>query len=115
MPGFRVRDPRGTAPPVTLASLAPRPPTLEGKTVWLLRSWAEGSGFELLLSAIAQSLRSRFPGVNVLERSKPSAYSLDDPALWATMVDGADAFVYAGAPSASTTHYAVHYLSLIHI
>ena len=108
-PRFAVRDPRGTRPPQALWPLAPRPPTLDGATVWLLRSWAEGSGLEPALDAIERRLRSRFPGVRVVQAAKRTAYSLDDPMWWDEIAGAADAFVYAAAPSASTTHYAVHY------
>jgi hypothetical protein len=79
--------------------------------VWLLKSWSSGSGFESLLVAIERELVKRFPGVNVIQRAKPSAYSLDDPSLWDEMLENADAFFYAAGPSCSTTHYAVHYTS----
>lgn len=106
---WAVRDPRGTRPATDLFPLAPRPATLAGLRVWLIRSWAEGSGLEPWLDTIEATLRRRFPGVQVRQLAKPSAYSIDDPALWDAVHTGADAFVYAAAPSASTTHYALHY------
>jgi len=62
-----------------------------------------------VFTAIRTTLSARVPDAQVVALDKPSAYSLDDGAFWDTICDRCDAFVYATAPSASTTHYGIHY------
>ena len=105
---FQALNPRGQRPAVALQPLAPRLAALAGRRIGLVHSWPSDSGFEPLLAAIAHRLPALGGGHAVTLR-KPTAYSLDDPAFFAQVADGCDAFVYATAPSASTTHYGIHH------
>ncbi|NML46186.1 hypothetical protein HHL11_20730 [Ramlibacter sp. G-1-2-2] len=110
MPEFQVLNPRGEPHPVTLRPLAPRPASLDGLQLGLVNSWpGADSGFAPLFEAIRARVAQRFPRARIVALDKPSAYSIDDAAFWDRIVASCDAFVYAAAPSASTTHYAVHY------
>lgn len=61
------------------------------------------------LEAIEAALKAAFSGVVIEYHAKPTAYSVDDPEFRELAVRGADAFVYAAAYSASTTHFAIQY------
>ena len=113
-PPIRALDPRGTSPAIELRPLAARPGTLAGLRVGLVNSWpGNDSGLAPLFDALRARLASRFPGAVAVALDKPSAYSIDDAAFWQRVVDACDVFVYAAAPSASTTHYAVHYTAAL--
>lgn len=106
---LNVRDPRGTRRKSVQGPLSERVQDLAHKDVWLIRSWAACSGMEPLLDALEHALLQRFPGVRVRHCAKPTAYSVEDTSFFKEVAANADAFFYAGAFSASTTHYAVHY------
>jgi hypothetical protein len=68
---------------------------------------------EPMLEAIETVLRERHGSVHVEHIAKPTAYSVDDPEFRKHVLANADAFVYAAAFSASTTHYAIHYGAML--
>ena len=72
----------------------------------MVNSWGSGTGFETFLSKIAEELHKRHPGTAVTIKERNTGYSLDDPELWQEMQSNANAFIYATAPSSSTTSYA---------
>lgn len=102
-------SPRGIPPAIPPAPLAERSTTLNGKKILLIHSWAAGAGFEPLLQAVQAAIVARYPTAEVDITVKPTAYAIDDTDFWNLIVENYDSFVYAAAPSASTTHYAVHY------
>jgi len=106
---FASLNPRGVAHAVELRPLSARLDALQGKRIGLVNSWPTDSGFAPLFGAIRQHLKVHAPNATVLTLDKPTAYSIDDGAFWDLIVDRCDAFVYATAPSASTTHYGIHY------
>jgi hypothetical protein len=106
---FEALNPRGLAHAIELRPLARRLDSLHGKRIGLVNSWPADSGFAPLFVAIREVLSARAPGAQVVALDKPTAYSLDDLAFWDTIFDRCDAFVYATAPSASTTHYGIHF------
>ena len=78
-------DPRGLFNDVLRAPLAPRPETLDGKTVYIINSWGgDTHGFEGVQKALDEYLRERFPAVRIEYRTR-KMYSSDEPALWAEM------------------------------
>ncbi|MBN2320881.1 MAG: hypothetical protein JXR49_17510 [Acidobacteria bacterium] len=103
---YSVLDPRGIWPRIERIPLSPRPSSLDGKRIYMINSWGSGTGFEDLLPKIAEVLRERHPGIAVTIKGRNTGYSSDDPELWQEMQANADAFIYAGAPSSSTTSYA---------
>jgi len=103
---YSVLDPRGIWPRIERIPLSPRLSSLEGKRIYMINSWGSGSGFETFLSKVAGVLRERHPGAIVTIKGRNTGYSSDDPELWQEMQANADAFIYAGAPSSSTTSYA---------
>ena len=103
---YSVLDPRGIRPRIERIPLSPRLSSLEGKRIYLINSWGSGTGFESILLKISDVLRERYPGITVTIKGRNTGYSQDDPELWEEMKAGADAFIYAGAPSSSTTSYA---------
>jgi hypothetical protein len=88
-----VLNPRGTPPPIPLVPMAPRPATLEGKTVYLVDVRYEGGAS--LLQAIMEWFSKNLPKTNVVFREKGGPYDQEDPKLWAEIKDKADAVIMA--------------------
>ena len=103
---YSVLDPRGIMPRIERIPLNPRLASLEGKRIYMINSWGSGTGFEAFFSKIEKVLHERYPDTVVTVKGRNTGYSLDDPELWKEMKANADAFIYAGAPSSSTTSYA---------
>jgi hypothetical protein len=77
----KVLNPRGTPPAVKLRPMAPRPASLEGRTVYLVDvRFMNGAVF---LGEIQKLFAERFPGVTAEFRQKRGGYTEDDPELWA--------------------------------
>ncbi len=103
---YSVMDPRGVWPTIERIPLTPRPSSLKGKRIYMINSWGSGTGFETFLLKIEKRLMERHPDIVITIKGRNTGYSEDDPALWNEMKKNADAFIYAGAPSSSTTSYA---------
>jgi hypothetical protein len=88
-----VLNPRGTPPPIPLVPMAPRLPTLDGKTVYLVDIKYEGGAS--LLQAIMEWFSKNMPKTNVVFREKAGSYDQEDPKLWAEIKDKADAVIVA--------------------
>src|SRR4030042_6064781 len=103
---FAAIDPRGTQPPGDLIPLSPRVSDLNGKTVYIIKSWPRDSGLEGLFNKTAEEIKNRFPSVTVIIKERNTRYSFDDPQLWKELKDKkVAAFIYGVAPSSSTTAY----------
>ena len=103
---YSVLDPRGIWPRIERIPLSPRQSSLKEKRIYLINSWGSGTGFEDFFSKIEKVLYERYPDTVVTVKGRNTGYSQDDPELWKEMQANADAFIYAGAPSSSTTSYA---------
>jgi hypothetical protein len=103
---YSVLDPRGIWPQIERIPLSPRLSSLKGKRIYLINSWGNGTGFETFFIKIEKKLRERHPDIAVTIKGRNTGYSQDAPELWKEMQANADAFIYAGAPSSSTTSYA---------
>ena len=103
---YSVFDPRGIWPRIERIPLSPRLSSLKRTRIYIINSWGSGTGFETIFSKIAEVIRERQPDATVTIKGRNTEYSLDDPELWKEMKANADAFIYAGAPSSSTTSYA---------
>jgi hypothetical protein len=108
---MNVLNPCAYIPKTELIPLSDRVSDFEGKVVYLVNSWREGSLMEGFLERVCQAFAKRYQGVDVRLVFKPSPYLSDDPELWDEMVEKGAAFVYAAAPSCSTTAWAVTWAS----
>ena len=103
---MKVLSPRGLYNDIIQAPLSQRPKDYNGKTIYIIDSWPKNSGFGDLVEAVQQYFREKYPTVNFL-RTFRNLYSSDDPKLWKEVKEKSDAFIYVGAPSCSTTAYAM--------
>jgi hypothetical protein len=103
---YSVLDPRGIWPRIERIPLSSRLSSLKRARIYIINSWGSGSGFETIFSKIAKTIQERQPDATVTIKGRNTGYSLDDPELWKEIKANADAFIYAGAPSSSTTSYA---------
>jgi hypothetical protein len=107
----RVLNPRGTPPPVELRPLAPRPASLEGRTIYLVD--VRFMNGDVFLGEIRKLLAERHPGVTLEFRQKRGGYTEDDPALWAEIkARNALALMAIGHCSTCAPAVAVHCMSL---
>lgn len=86
-----VLDPTGFPPRVTRKELAPRLPTLEGRTVYLVDCRFDDSA--LLLEQVQAWLAEHLPGVRTVLKPISSVYLLDDPKTWEEIRARGDAAV----------------------
>src|SRR4026207_2259473 len=73
-------NPMGFAPKVTRRALAPRLPTLEGKTVYLVDCRFDDS--DLFPDRMRAWCAEHLPGVTAVVKRISSVYLNDDPATW---------------------------------
>lgn len=75
-----VMNPRGIQPEIRKIPMAPRPATLDGKTIYIVDTkYANTKPFvETLYSA----LKSKYPKTTWILRDKIGGYMTDDPELW---------------------------------
>jgi hypothetical protein len=79
-PLYTVMNPIGNPPPIERRSMAPRPATLSGKTVYLVDETFDGG--DKFLQQMQTWMAAHMPDVKTIFRSKKGAYSADDPDLW---------------------------------
>jgi hypothetical protein len=75
-----VLNPMGFAPKVTRRQPAPRLPTLNGKTVYLVDCRFDDS--DVFLKQMQAWLARHMPGVRTVFKPLSSVYLRDDPATW---------------------------------
>jgi hypothetical protein len=87
-PLLTVLNPTGNAPPIERQAMAPRPPSLDGKTVYLVDVTFNGG--DLFLQQMQQWMAANLPKVKTVFRVKKGVYAADDPELWKEIksVDG---------------------------
>ncbi|OGA45312.1 MAG: hypothetical protein A3G25_00495 [Betaproteobacteria bacterium RIFCSPLOWO2_12_FULL_63_13] len=107
----KVLNPRGTPPAIRLRPMAPRPISLEGRTVYFVDvRFMNGSVF---LGEIQKVFAERYPGVKTVLRQKRGGYTEDDPELWAEIEARAGLLVMAiGHCSTCAPAVAVHCMSM---
>ena len=88
-----VLNPKGNPPPIPLAPMAPRPESLEGKTVYFVDIKYEGGGS--LLKMIMEWFSKNMPKANLVFREKAGLYDEQDTTLWAEIKSKGDAVVLA--------------------
>ena len=90
-PKLTILSPRGIPPAVKLLAMAPRPSTLEGKTIYIVDDGFVGG--DVLLKEMAAWFNRNMPNVNVLYRRKAGGFPDEDPALWAEIKAKGDAVI----------------------
>ena len=75
-----VLNPMGFAPKVTRRPLAPRLPTLEGRTVYLVDCRFDDS--DVFLGEMRAWFAEHLPGVTAVVKRISSVYLNDDPTTW---------------------------------
>ena len=90
-PKFAVLSPLGTPPPIQTLAMAPRPNSLDGKTIYIVDDGFVGG--DVLLKEMAAWFNRNMPNVNVLYRRKAGAFESEDPALWAEIKAKGDAVI----------------------
>ena len=75
-----VMNPTGIAPPITLKAMAPRPQSLDGRTVYLVDVTFNGG--DLFLQQMQKWMTANVPAVKTVLRTKKGVYAADDPELW---------------------------------
>lgn len=79
-PLYTVLNPTGNPPPIERRAMAPRPASLDGKTIYLVDVTFNGG--DLFLMEMEKWMRANMPEVNPIYRVKRGQYSTDDPELW---------------------------------
>lgn len=90
-PKLTVLSPMGTPPPIKLLGMAPRPASLEGKTVYFVDDGFPGT--DILLKEMVSWFNQNIPGVHAIYRRKAGGFPQVDPALWAEIKAKGDAVV----------------------
>jgi hypothetical protein len=87
-PLYTVLNPIGIAPAIERKAMAPRPATLDGKTVYLVDVTFNGG--DLFLQEMQKWMAVHMPEVNTEFRVKKGVYAADDADLWKEIqaVDG---------------------------
>ncbi len=85
---YTVLNPTGNPPPIERRAMAPRPTSLDGKTIYLVDVTFNGG--DLFLKEMEKWMKVHMPEVTPIYRVKKGAYSTDDPELWREIqaVDG---------------------------
>jgi len=88
---LEVLNPVGYPPEITQLGMAPRPETLEGKTVYLVDCRFDDG--DLLLGQMQDWFNEHMPSVKTVLKSKSGVYTEDDPALFQEIKEKGDALV----------------------
>ncbi|HXU22072.1 MAG TPA: hypothetical protein VN788_15930 [Verrucomicrobiae bacterium] len=86
-------NPRGIPPSIQLIPMAPRPASLDGKTVYLVSDGFPGA--DHFLNQIAIWFKKNMPSVMTQYRLKKGGFADDDPALWAEIKAKGSAVIMA--------------------
>ena len=90
-PRFTVLSPMGTPPAIQSLAMAPRPKSLDGKTVYFVDDGFPGT--DILMKEMAAWFNQNIPGVTAIYRLKAGGFPQVDPALWAEIKSKGDAVV----------------------
>ncbi len=86
-----VLNPMGYPPRITQLEMAPRPDTLEGKTVYLVDCRFDDG--DLLMGQMQAWFAEHMPSVKTVLKSKSGVYTEDDPELFQEIKERGDALV----------------------
>jgi hypothetical protein len=90
-PRFTVLSPLGTPPAIQVLAMAPRPNTLDGKTIYIVDDGFVGG--DVLLKEMGGWFNRNMPNVNIVYRRKAGGFPDEDPALWAEIKAKGDAVI----------------------
>jgi len=90
-PKLTVASPMGTPPPIKLLAMAPRPKSLEGKTVYFVDDGFPGT--DVLMKEMVAWFNQNIPGMTAIYKRKTGGFEQVDPALWAEIKSKGDAVV----------------------
>ncbi len=94
-PKIVVMNPRGIQPEIRKIPMAPRPATLDGKTVYIVDTKYPNT--KPFVMELAAALQAKYPKTTWTVREKFAGYMDDDPKLWAEIKEkGAGAIVLLG-------------------
>ena len=79
-PSITVMNPTGNAPAIELKPMAPRPASLDGRTVYLVDVTFNGG--DKFLQQMQQWMAVNTPKIKTIFRVKKGVYAADDPDLW---------------------------------
>lgn len=86
-------NPRGMPPPITLVPMAPRLPSLDGKTIYLVSDGFPGA--DAFLNQIKIWFSKNMPSVSTEYRLKAGGFADDDPKLFAEIKAKGNAMIMA--------------------
>jgi len=88
-----VLSPRGQPPAIQLKQMAPRPDSLNGKTVYLVNDGYLGT--DILLGEMQTWFKANMPEVTTIYKMKGGmgGFTAEDPALWEEIKEKADAVI----------------------
>ena len=75
-----VLNPTGNPPPIQLRAMAPRPASLDGRTIYLVSNTFDNA--DKFLHSIQAWMAVHMPEVKTVYRDKKGTYDQDDPDLW---------------------------------
>jgi hypothetical protein len=90
-PQISVLNPMGYPPQITATGMAPRPETLEGKTVYLVDCRFDDS--DILLEQMQAWFNEHMPGVRTVFVHKSGVYTEEAPALFREIQEKGDAAI----------------------
>jgi hypothetical protein len=76
-----VMNPRGIQPEIRKIPMAPRPATLDGRTVYIVDTKYPNT--KPFVHALLDALKAKYPETTWILRDKFAGYMDDDPKLWA--------------------------------
>jgi hypothetical protein len=93
MPKITVLNPMGTPPPITLIPQAPRPDTLDGKTIYFINTGYIGT--DRLMSVMMDWFKANHSKTKLVYKDNKSGAGLAEvsKALWTEMAEKADAAI----------------------
>ena len=91
MPKITVLNPMGTPPPITLIPQAPRPGTLDGKTIYFVNTGYMGT--DRLMDVMSDWFKTNYPKTNVVIKRSRGGMTGVDKELWAEIGEKGDAAI----------------------
>jgi hypothetical protein len=76
-----VMNPRGIQPEIRKIPMAPRPATLDGRTVYIVDTKYPNT--KPFVNSLFDALKAKYPKTTWILRDKAAGYMDDDPKLWA--------------------------------
>jgi hypothetical protein len=90
---IEVLNPKGLPPAIQLVPMAPRVPSLDGKTIYLVSDGFAGA--HRFLNQMAIWFQKNMPSVHTIYKLKAGGLAGDDPKLWAEIKANGVAMIMA--------------------